>query len=742
MDNNVAHLGGVNGDVHGLHEHLKKVADGAAVFAGDWGRDWAYLAGLWHDIGKYNPEFQAYIRRVATPDAHLEDPDDPKPLLGPDHSTAGAQYATQRFEDVKMGVAGRILAYIIAGHHAGLADWQDEKSLHHRLSTRGAECLAKVKHLVPEEILNASLPTSSPPSREGLALWIRMLFSSVVDADFLDTESYMQGNVGRGEYPEIDALLERYHVFMTSKNTGDSAVNRIRSEILRECLDKANEPSGFFTLSVPTGGGKTLASLGFALEHAKKHGKKRIIYVIPYTSIIEQTADVFREVLGAEVVVEHHSQFEPSSVREEASRQRLATENWDAPIIVTTNVQFFESLYATRTSKTRKLHNITNSVVILDEAQMLPPELLDPVRHVMQELMQHYGVTMVLSTATQPVLADPPLEAGAIKHTVEMMTPREIIKDPKSLYSDLKRVQVEPRSGTVEWVALAEELTGYEQVLCIVSQRDDCRELHGLMREGTVHLSALMCGAHRSEVIERIKQDLKADKPVRVISTQLVEAGVDLDFPVVYRAMAGLDAIAQAAGRCNREGKRELGKVVVFEPPKGAPKGLLAKAADAGAFVLRSITDDMLQPKHFTAYFDEFYGAVARSSGYDAKGVLSCLKSNQLAFEFRQAAHKFQMIDDTYLPVIVMYGKGAELISVLRRGTLDSVVMRTKMREAQRYTITIPKPVHEKLLAAGEIKEVEGLSGVYVQDNLNLYDGLRGFLPDAALDYVANGLVV
>jgi len=328
------------------------------------------------------------------------------------------------------------------------------------------------------------------------------------------------------------------------------------------------EPPGIYTLTVPTGGGKTLSSMGFALNHAVKYGKHRVIYVIPYTSIIEQTADQFRAIFG-EAVIEHHSNLDSTDEAKENARSRLACENWDAPVIVTTTVQFFESLFASRTSRCRKLHNIVNSVVILDEAQLLPPDFLAPILEALKELQKNYGVTVVFCTATQPALGPHKTMDFDFKGIDGM---KEIMDDPAMLHKALKRTEIRQVRNLepLTWDDVAGEITNNESVLCIVNRRDDARTLWELLPEGSIHLSALMCGAHRVRKIKEIKERLRNGVPTRVVSTQLVETGVDVDFPVVYRAMAGLDSIAQAAGRCNREGLRAKGKVFVFTPPSEA----------------------------------------------------------------------------------------------------------------------------------------------------------------------------
>jgi len=356
-----------------------------------------------------------------------------------------------------------------------------------------------------------------------------------------------------------------------SASADKTPVNALRHEILTACRAAAKLEPGHFSLTVPTGGGKTLSSLAFALEHAVKHNLRRVIYVIPYTSIIEQNADVFKETVGDDQVIEHHSNLDED---DSTSKARLSAENWDAPIIVTTSVQFFESFFAAKPSRCRKLHNIIGSVVVLDEAQLVPVEYLAPILQTMDLLNRRYRISFVISTATQPAF-----ESREGFKGLPMNSVREIISDIPRLYANLKRVEVEiPQNWvkTTRWEELATELLKEEQVLCVVSDRKSCRNLHKLMPIGTYHLSALMCGQHRSKIITEIKQKLKEGAPVRVISTQLVEAGVDIDFPVVYRALAGLDSIAQAAGRCNREGKlTEKGRVVVFVPPKKSPPGIL-----------------------------------------------------------------------------------------------------------------------------------------------------------------------
>lgn len=710
---------------HFLEEHLLAVAVLAAEFSSVFNsQDWARLSGLWHDLGKFREKFQRYIKSVSGYDAeaHIEG------LPGRvDHSTAGAIHAIE-----KLGIHGRIIAYLIAGHHAGLPDWNGEPaSLFQRMED------GKQKGYLQEALRNAPTtglldqpcPTSPPPQDGSLALWIRMLFSCLVDADFLDTETFMDERRKdlRMGYPALNELLSAFDQHMNDKtaNATDSPVNRIRAEVLRQCREKATLPPGLFSLTVPTGGGKTLSSMAFALNHAVCHNKQRVIYVIPYTSILEQTAEIFRKIFGDENVIEHHSNLDPDK---EDSRSRLATENWDAPIIVTTNVQFFESLFAARTSRCRKLHNIVNSVVVLDEAQLLPSEFLAPILHVMQDLSRNYKVSFVLSTATQPAFSPRPKFSG-------LRSVQELMDDPDVLYTDLKRVEAElpqdfnaPRA----WESIAEELQQYDSVLCIVNSRTDCRTLHALMPKGTIHLSALMCGQHRSEVIADIKQRLKSGISTRVISTQLVEAGVDIDFPVVYRALAGLDAVAQAAGRCNREGMLPgMGKVIVFVPPKPAVPGLLRKAQQSGQEIMRLTEGDPLTRERFEAYFRHYYASL---NSLDEENIIGLLDMHNRAearraeFSFRTAANKFQLIkEEGQTAVIVHYGESHNLIAALEASqNMEPHQRRGVLRRLQRYTVNIREQECRKLMTSGDIREI--FEGCHIQQTDTLYHSQLGLL--------------
>jgi len=721
---------------HTLEDHLHDVAVLAQTFANAFNAgDWGALAGLWHDLGKYRPAFQHYIRSASGYDAHIENAHGRV-----DHSTAGALYAIHQMKGL-----GRILAYLIAGHHAGLPDWQSTKSpassLAHRLGQ--SELLADVlAQSISADILNAPLPTSNPSLPRDLALWIRLLFSCLVDADFLDTEQFMSPDRAalRGQYPSLAELEPRFNAYMATlaAQANDTPVNRARAAVLNRCREAAHQSAGLFSLTVPTGGGKTLASMAFALKHAQSAGQRRVIYVIPYTSIIEQTADVFRQVFGVDAVLEHHSNLD--SLRE-TPHSRLAAENWDAPLIVTTNVQFFESLFAARPSRTRKLHNILNSVVILDEAQLLPPDFLSPVLSAIRELSRHYGVSFVLCTATQPALNSQrsfDFRFDGLDNVREIMGDEAAIR---TLHEQLRRVTValpDDLRAPTSWEAIAAELQDHPSALCIVDRRDDAARLHGLLPPDTVHLSGLMCGQHRADVIALLKQRLAAKKAVRVISTQLVEAGVDVDFPVVYRALAGLDSIAQAAGRCNREGRLDsLGRVVVFVPPNEPPIGHLRQARDAGRQLLLRRPADPLDPKLFSEYFQQLYW-LKGAGNLDRQGILALLNYNQrLEFSFRTAAERFQLIPETQQSVIVRHGESERLLARLMRP--GAVLDRAILRQLQRYVVNLPCRVHQRLLNEGAIQERH--PGVFVQMT-DFYDSVLGLRVEQSGDYTADNLIV
>jgi CRISPR-associated endonuclease/helicase Cas3 len=690
---------------HWLDDHLRGTAEKASQFASIFdSAEWGYAAGISHDLGKSPQNWQKYLCKKSGFDehAHLEN------ISGKmEHSAPGAKY----IEEIWGKRISAILSYCIAGHHTGLPDWiGTQGALTYRLQNTKIEGIPDyIKELI-NHVPPKTLPRSFERKGLDLSLWIRMLFSCLSDADFLDTERYMNidQHQNRSRYLSVNILLELFNNHMTKMKTEapSSIINQVRESVLNDCRNSAMRKPGFFSLTVPTGGGKTLSSMAFALEHSVRFKKDRVIYVIPYTSIIEQNADVFRNVFGADQVVEHHSNINDQDL---TAKSRLAAENWDAPIIVTTSVQFFESLFAVKTSRTRKLHNICNSVVILDEAQLVPVEFLTPILRTMELLVKFYKVTFVICTATQPAFEkrdDSPDFPGIPKNSIG-----EIINDVPSLYKTLKRVKIEipdDLTSVCTWNEIAQELKLFESVLCIVSERKSCKELFHLMPEGTYHLSALMCAQHRSEIITKIKSDLKFKRPVRVISTQLVEAGVDLDFPVVYRAIAGLDSIAQAAGRCNREGllnvEDKLGKVVVFVPQKKAPSGFLRKAAETTTRLLSQGLPDPIDQCVFPCFFSELYW---KANNLDRKRILDLLKPEEsesgIAIQFRTAADAFNLIDDSMQrSVLIPFGEGKELIQHLK----EQGPVRNLIRKLQRYTVNVYENDFNELLNRGSLEEV------------------------------------
>lgn len=691
-----------------LEEHLRNVAELAAEFAKPFGgEEWARIAGLWHDIGKQADEFQAYLLR----ENGLDDSDyDVSGRIN--HSSAGAAMAESELGKQK----GRILAYAIAGHHAGLPDWSTRIAGRGALPARleeGRENLDKIREDI-EELKQNSNKINLPPfiKSHSLHFWLRFLYSSLVDADFLDTEKFMnrEKHAARASFEDISKLKKKFdsHANKLVADSEPTELNQIRSEILNVCRKVAVEKTGIFSLTVPTGGGKTLSSMAFALEHALCHQKKRIIYVIPYTSIIEQTANVYAEIFGAENIVEHHCNIDSDK---ETQRIRLASENWDAPIIVTTSVQFFESLYAAKPGRCRKLHNLADSVVILDEAQLLPPELLHPCVQAINELSDNYRCSIILCTATQPALPG-------------INEVREIIPKDMKLYECLRRTEYDfpDEPGTkVNWEELAEELSGHRQVLCIVNRKRDCYDLYRLMPEGTIHLSTNMCGKHRSEKIEEIKHRLKKNKDIRVISTQLVEAGVDIDFPLVYRAYSGLDSIAQAAGRCNREGKLDApGKVVIFNPPNSAPPGLLRKGEDT-CRELASLADfNPHSPDEYKRYFGLYYNRLNDIGKEWYENNLIRDVNPEIEIQFRSAGTEFKMIKSGQKNIFVRFGDGAEYIEELRKNGPE----RTLMRKLQRYTVGLYEQAFFDLLTDGRIEEI--WPGIYAQSQLSIYSDETG----------------
>ncbi len=735
-----------------LSEHLRAVAGRAEGFASafDWGAA-ARTAGLLHDIGKVSAQFQSYIRAV--PAAVGADH-----VRGGDHSSAGARVAVERYRSF-----GRLLAFGIAGHHAGLADGGD---LNQRLDPerralppyedweRHAGALPALRDL-------ASAGWRKLEGHKGYsqAFLARMLFSCLVDADFLETERFYAeavdgAAVPRGGHSSLPDLLDRLRAGQARRRPAPTLLNRLRAEVLEHVAGKAVLPPGLFTLTVPTGGGKTLTSLRFALEHAVRHGMRRVIYVIPYTSIIEQTAAVFRDVLGSTGdVLEHHASFDWEAAgrrltddgdgRDGLAALRRAAENWDAPVVVTTAVQFFESLHAARTSRCRKLHNLARAVIVLDEAQTMPLGLLQPCLAALDELCLNYRASAVLCTATQPAVRC----QDGFKGGLDIPAARELAPDPPGLYARLRRVRVERMPGPVDDAALADRFDACGQMLCIVNKRAHAAELFGRIRnmDGAAHLTTLMCPAHRRAVLARVRQRLADGLPVRLVSTSLIEAGVDISFPEVWRAMAGLDSIAQAAGRCNREGAMDgLGRTVVFKPAEHTPPREVKLLAEVAAGVLDRF-EDPLALAAVQDYFRQLYwtrGAAAFDDATLDGAPFPILReiadaSPSFGYPFEKIARAFRMIDDAMDAVIVPWrgtnGADTAATDLLRRIAATPRPRTDDLRRLQQYTVPVPpkaraywlgikalRPVHpalaDALLVFNDDSHYDAETGVRLDD--------------------------
>jgi CRISPR-associated endonuclease/helicase Cas3 len=711
-----------------LIEHLKNTANMAREF----GRaanvaELAYIAGMVHDLGKYSPEFQKRLeggRKV-------------------DHSTAGAKELKALLKDSPQESFATLLAYSIAGHHTGLLDYGDESDL------EGSTLCVRLKNEVPDfsayksEIDFSKLPFPSmlnirPPEKRGdklgfsLSFMTRMIYSALVDADFQETQEYMQGKKPRGGHADILTLRDKLNAHLRQFENPQSSINRKRTETLHACIEKAMEKPGFFSLTVPTGGGKTLASMAFALNHAAEHGLSRIIYVIPFTTIIEQNAGVFKKILGEENVLEHHSNFDWEGKKREKgenhddrtnsayAKLKLAAENWDIPIVVTTNVQFFESLLANKSSHCRKLHNIAKSVIIFDEAQMLPREYMRPAMAAVWELVANYGASAVFCTATQP---------GLERFLPEKTELKELAPNPQELFDFYRRVDVN-NLGTLTDDELLDRLNGHEQALCIVNTRRHASGLFGgLNGEGNYHLSTLMCPAHRKEKLAEIRKRLEKGWPCRVVSTTVMEAGIDVDFPVGYRALTGLDSINQAAGRVNREMKRGVSELFVFEPKsefvKKTPR-YVSQAVEVSRMVLREHAEAPISIPAIEAYFGQLYNLQDPNVSFDYKHIMACFEDNNGRFKFETAARLFQIIEDATETVIIPYNEEAKkLIEELKFTQYPSSIL----RKLQPYTVSIYESEFDKLSTKGVILTIDDKYAVLNPEYFKgYYDPDRGLL--------------
>ncbi len=694
---------------HDLKEHLTDVAHGTAGFADKLGAaQLGHYAGLWHDLGKYNPEFQKYLINCAQGD---------KQAKSVPHAVHGAILAAKLIPPI---------APLIYGHHGGLPQIQEMSQK--RISNPSHQpvyqaILEQAKAVGIDLKPNTDWQTEVSSFKDPLhyELFLRLLFSCLVDADFLDTEEHFSPELTKQRIQtdtvqHLWSVLEKHQTDLIA-NAPDKLVNRVRAEVYQACSDAAELAPGVFRLAVPTGGGKTLSGLAFALKHAAKHEHDRVIVAAPYTSIIEQTVNVYRKIFGEAVVLEHHSAakstVDDEDARSTAAQARLATQNWDAPLIVTTTVQLLESLFHNRTSRCRKLHNIVNSVIILDEVQTLPIGLLASIVNVLQELAARYHVTVVLCTATQPALeGNSPYLAG-FEQVQDIIEPQQA----QSHFRQLSRVNYEIPNEPWSWLQVAEDVQNHqhEQALLILNTRKDALEVLAALtvdeEDGRLfHLSTLLCGAHRRQVLETVRSRLKRKLPCWLVSTQVVEAGVDLDFPAVYRALGPLDRIVQAAGRCNREGNGVTkGRVVVFQPQEGrTPPGDYATAVAETANLLRQYPnfDD---PTIFRPYFGNLYQGIDT----DKEKV----QEARLHYDYPETAKRFKLIPDDTQPVVIEHDDQAK--KLIRE--IQHIGLRSRHHRAlQPYLVNLRE---REFKQAAEVRR-EIAPGIWVWEGG--YDKVRG----------------
>ena len=667
-------IGHSDGDrVQSLADHLEGTALKAAVFAAIIGlSEEAKLIGEIHDIGKSSEDFQNYIEG--------------KKKSRVDHSTAGARLLGAQKQLGQFSLMG---ALCIAGHHSGLlnvgtrVDEAGEPTLFGRIKKKIPKIDDSFQHLPDAKISPQNLLQHMDPRRPmDFMLLTRMLFSCLVDADFLDTEEFMSaGKVQRGGWPSLEELAPVFweelkkRGFLSPKNS----LNQKRFEILETCMQRGDGAPGLYSLTVPTGGGKTISSMAFAMKQAETYGKKRIIYVIPYVSIIEQTADIFKSILGENAVLESHSnvEYDDGDSTDEKKRalaevRKLSAENWDAPIIITTNEQFFESLYANRTSKCRKLHHIAESVIIFDEAQMLPVDFLKPCLTVIEELVKYYGCTAVLCSATQPELG---------KYMEQK--PKEIMDRIPDLYDFFQRVSCHV-DGEMDYALVAAAMMKEKQALCIASTKKEAEKIfENLDDSEALYLSTALCPAHRRKLIREIKERLQAGKDCRVVSTSIISVGVDIDFPVVYLEYTGLDSLIQGAGRCNREGKRAATESIahIFWTEKGKASPFMRKEKQVTDVVRQKYVEaELTSPQAIRTYFENWYQS--NEGNLDYKEIEKLSKTGS----FADIGRVFHLIADSTKSVFIPYDEEARRIqTLLYQGNRS----RELMRKAAQYIVNV-----------------------------------------------------
>lgn len=689
----IAHSAPEGGGPQSVHDHLKNVAELAGSFADPFDSAvFAQWLGWWHDAGKVHSDIQAYLRGEGE---------------SKDHSSVGMLKAE--------GVMA-LLAFNAAGHHGGLSDHRSlrDRIRRKRKDDRIIDALNQADPLlrewapsISEEDLPAFLQQENgeKETKRRFAFWLRMLHSALVDADCLDTERHFDPE--RFESRQVEeSMIDLWERFAHDQRklierADRTEVNRERIRVYEACVAAGEGDPGFYSLSVPTGGGKTRSEMGFALQHARAQGLDRVVVALPYTSIIEQNADVYRRIFGDHVVLEHHSgvhaDVESGDESDEERWRRLAAQNWDVPVVVTTTVQLLESLFARQNSRVRKLHNLANSVVVLDEVQTLPPRLLEATLEGLQMLVAHYGTTVLLSTATQPALTKRPGFPG-----LEGVT--EIVPDPERLYRTLRRVEYDLQVDVPwSWDRVANELWRADQGMVVLNTIKDAESVLDAVpdTDSVLHLSTRLCGAHRRRVLNAVRRRLHEGEPIHLVATQVVEAGVDISFPRVLRALGPLDRLIQAAGRCNREGERDTGHVIIFEPAGGsAPPGAYKTGRDITANLIEHNPElDLHAPETPRRYFERLYS----SRNLDDENVQSLRER----FQFEQVADAYRLIKDDTTPVVVDYGRGWDVLDdVVHRAEHTGFVHRDDWRRLQPYTVSLYDHVLEEARGRGDVREV------------------------------------
>ena len=692
--------------------HQFGVAELASKFAGEFGMsEWGRVLGLLHDKGKEKKAFQQHITRESGLDPNVKVEGDYR------HAYVGALVAKRLFSKLYP-----LMINAIMGHHRGLYDDGEMKEV--------------MKMEIPDDVhveeidADFEIPQIEKPIKgyqKDIHHLQRMLYSCLVDADYLDTEAFMQPEQSelRGNHESLAALEVKLETYLNKLKHGapDTEVNRIRNEVQQYCIKESDNKSGFYSLTVPTGGGKTLSSVLWAIKHAVRNNLNSIIIAIPYTSIITQTASVLRNIFGEENVLEHHSNVDSSKMidKELANRLKLATENWDYPIIVTTNVQFFESLFSNKPSDCRKLHNIAKSVLIFDEVQTLPIAFLQPIIDTFDTLKKVFGSSILFTTASQPVLSGKIMGTNPFVSFEGLPEIREIIPKEANLHNRLRRVEIHFDEKQKDYDEIAEQIVKHQRALCIVNTRNDAKEIFTrLSKEGIcLHLSRMMCPDHVRETIAKVKTALNDpdNSVIRVVATQLIEAGVDIDFPVVFRQEAGLDSILQAAGRCNREGRLDKGETFVFSLQKPLPKGFMTQTNNARINMGKD--HDWFSPEAMEAYFIQLY---SRVDSFDKANIKELLYKADMQFE--TAASEFQLIDDNTTSVIVNWKNSLDLVERLK----NEGVSYSLMKALSQYSVNVRNNDMKKLIEAGAVEEV--LEGIYVISDPKFYDKGIGLVTD------------